>query len=80
MGIRRRIRKKRSGEDEFIPAQSLLQTRSFGKGIQAREAKLPATNPLETRPFGSPKKASVSSKETADIQTQLKQDGRTFWV
>jgi len=72
MGIRRRIRKKRSGEDEFIPAQSLLQTRSFGKGIQAREAKLPATNPLETRPFGSPKKASVSSKETADIQTQLK--------
>lgn len=76
MGIRRRIRKKRSGEDEFIPAPSSLQTRSFGNGIQARLAKLPVTNLLETRPFGSPKKASTSSKETADIQTQLKQTER----
>ncbi|EDX74310.1 hypothetical protein MC7420_3834 [Coleofasciculus chthonoplastes PCC 7420] len=76
MGIRRRIRKKRSGEDEFIPAQSSLQTRSFGNGIQARLAKLPVTNPLETRPFGSPKQTSASSQETADIQTQLKQTER----
>lgn len=76
MGIRRRIRKKRSGEDEAIPAPTLLQTRSFGNGIQARLAKLPVTNLLETRPFGSPKKASASSKETADIQTQLKQTER----
>lgn len=76
MGIRRRIRKKRSGEDEFIPAPNSLQTRSFGNGIQTRQAKLPVTNLLETRPFGSPKKASASSKETADIQTQLKQAER----
>ncbi|MFP4124873.1 hypothetical protein [Coleofasciculus sp.] len=76
MGIRRRIRKKRSGEDEFIPAPSSLQTRSFGKGIQARLAKLPVANLLQTRPFGSPKQTSASSKETADIQTQLKQTER----
>ncbi|MEQ8997771.1 MAG: hypothetical protein RID53_14855 [Coleofasciculus sp. B1-GNL1-01] len=76
MGIRRRIRKKRSGEDGLIPAPSSLQTRSLGEGIQARQAKLPATNLLETRPFGSPKKASTSSQETADIQMQLKQTER----
>ncbi len=71
MGIRRRIRKKASWEEEFTPVPTQLQTRPFGKGIQARQAVLPITNLLQTRPFGSRQQASSQESGTPDIQTQL---------
>ncbi|HBL57673.1 MAG TPA: hypothetical protein DDZ80_03720, partial [Cyanobacteria bacterium UBA8803] len=76
MRTRHRIRKKASWEPDSTPAPNQLQTRPFGKGIQARKAELPANNLLQMRPFASPNPASSEQQEMPDIQTQLEQAQR----
>lgn len=62
MRIRQHLRKKASLESASTPVQNQLQTRSFGKGIQARQSGLPATNLLQMRPFGKGNQASSLGK------------------
>ncbi len=73
MGSKRRLNKKTSWQPTSLPVRNPLQTRPFGKGIQARRAELPKTNVLQTRPFGTPKQASTPKQEMPDLQAQLEQ-------
>ncbi|MBE9129619.1 MULTISPECIES: hypothetical protein [unclassified Coleofasciculus] len=73
MRISQHLRKKASLESASTPVPNQLQTRSFGKGIQARQSGLPATNLLQTRPFGKGNQASSQQQEKPNIQTQLEQ-------
>ncbi|MEQ8755500.1 MAG: DUF4157 domain-containing protein [Coleofasciculus sp. G1-WW12-02] len=77
MGSQRRLNKKTSWEPTSLPVRNPLQTRPFGKGIQARRAELPTTNVLQTRPFGTPKQASSPKQEMPDLQAQLEQVKRS---
>jgi hypothetical protein len=73
MGSQRRLNKKTSWEPTALPVRNPLQTRPFGKGIQARRAELPTTNVLQTRPFGTSQQASSPKQEMPDLQAQLKE-------
>lgn len=78
MGIQRRIRKKRSREDERLPAETFseIQTRPLGQGIPARQAKLSIAPLLQTRSSGSANQTSPASQETKNIQRQLQKTER----
>ncbi|MEQ9668105.1 hypothetical protein [Coleofasciculus sp. G2-EDA-02] len=70
MSTRRHISKKVSFDASFSPVTNPLQTRGFGKGIQARRAALPTTNLLQTRPFGSSAMTSPEQPDTRSIEAQ----------
>ncbi|MEQ8961896.1 MAG: hypothetical protein RLP02_28880, partial [Coleofasciculus sp. C2-GNP5-27] len=76
MSSRRQARKRASLQPKTTPVNP-LQTRGFGKGIQARNAQLPHGNLLQARPLARPfsdqKPGLSQTKETHSLQEQKEQ-------